>query len=101
VSSDRCAQELGGAPFAINPAKADDELRALVDAAHQAGLYVIFDIVLDHVGDDFAYSGSSTALFAGVRLPDQWRHDKGFPQPLWTDVATIPSPPLDAVVWPW
>jgi len=32
--------------FATNPANADDELRALVDAAHQAGLYVIFDIVL-------------------------------------------------------
>ena len=41
--------------FADNPAKADDELRALVDAAHAQGLYVIFDIVLNHTGDVFAY----------------------------------------------
>src|SRR4051794_30414636 len=41
--------------FASNPANADDELRSLVDAAHDAGLYVIFDIVLNHTGDVFAY----------------------------------------------
>jgi glycosidase len=34
--------------FATEPAAADDELRALVDAAHEAGLWVIFDIVLNH-----------------------------------------------------
>ena len=34
--------------FASDPANADDELRALVDAAHAQGLYVIFDIVLHH-----------------------------------------------------
>ena len=41
--------------FALDPDKADDELRDLVDAAHAAGLQVIFDIVLNHVGDVFAY----------------------------------------------
>jgi glycosidase len=45
--------------FATDSTNADNELRALVDAAHQAGLYVIFDIVLNHVGDVFAYSGNS------------------------------------------
>ena len=34
--------------FADVEANADQELRALVDAAHAAGLYVIFDIVLNH-----------------------------------------------------
>src|SRR5499433_1978322 len=41
--------------FADKTENADDELRALVDAAHAQGLYVIFDIVLNHTGDVFAY----------------------------------------------
>src|SRR6476661_755500 len=40
-----------------NPLLAEQELRALVDAAHDRGIYVIFDIVLNHVGDVFAYTG--------------------------------------------
>ena len=86
--------------FATDPTNADNELRALVDAAHQAGLYVIFDIVLNHVGDVFAYSGNSTAPFSSVPLPVQWRDATGTAQALWTDVAAIANPPLDAVVWP-
>ena len=40
---------IGAEPrFADNPAAADNELRALVDAAHQQDLLVIFDIVLNH-----------------------------------------------------
>lgn len=31
------------------------ELRALVDTAHQHGIYVILDVVLNHTGDVFAY----------------------------------------------
>jgi len=86
--------------FATNQANADNELRALVDAAHQAGLYVIFDIVLNHVGDVFAYNGNSTAPFSSTAMPVQWRDATGAAQPQWTDVAAIPNPPLDAVVWP-
>jgi glycosidase len=86
--------------FATNPADADDELRALVDAAHQAGLYVIFDIVLNHTGDVFAYNGRSTAGFSGSPLPVQWRDASGNPVPQFADVGNIANPPLDAVVWP-
>ena len=86
--------------FATNPADADDELRALVDAAHQAGLYVIFDIVLNHTGDVFAYNGSSSASFSSTAMTVQWRDAGGVAQPLANDVATIPSPSTDAVVWP-
>ena len=86
--------------FATNPANADNELRALVDAAHQAGLYVIFDIVLNHTGDVFAYHGNSSAPFSGTPLPVQWRNAAGNAVPQFTDVATIPNPPLEAVVWP-
>jgi glycosidase len=86
--------------FASNPANADDELRSLVDSAHQAGLYVIFDIVLNHVGDVFAYNGQSSAAWSSSPQSVQWRDATGMPQAAWNDVAAIASPPADAVVWP-
>jgi pullulanase/glycogen debranching enzyme len=39
----------------LNPRLAEEELRALVDEAHARGIYVIFDIVLNHAGDVFEY----------------------------------------------
>ncbi len=85
--------------FASTP-DADGELRALVDAAHAAGLYVIFDIVLNHVGDVFAYNGQSTAPFSASTLPVQWRTAAGVADPGSPDVASIVNPSPDAVVWP-
>ena len=38
-----------------DPTLAEEELRALVDEAHARGIYVIFDIVLNHAGDVFEY----------------------------------------------
>jgi glycosidase len=86
--------------FATDPTAADDELRALVDAAHAAGLYVVFDIVLNHTGDVFAYNGQSSALYSPTPLPVQWRDSSGVAQPTQTDVAAIVNPSTDAVVWP-
>jgi glycosidase len=95
--------------FADVPANADDELRKLVDAAHSAGLYVILDIVLNHTGDAFAYvcdpgetsctgSGGAQADFRSFARPVLWRDATGAAR--FPDIATIPSPPLDALVWP-
>ncbi|MGO8855490.1 MAG: alpha-amylase family glycosyl hydrolase [Steroidobacteraceae bacterium] len=87
--------------FATNPATADQELRSLVDSAHKVGLYVIFDIVLNHTGDVFAYNGQSSASWASTALPVQWRDASGGAQAAWGDVAAIPQPaPAGAVVWP-
>lgn len=86
--------------FADNPATADDELRALVDAAHQQDLLVIFDIVLNHTGNAFAYQDGAQTSFHPSPQPVQWRDATGAARPDWPDVAAIPSPPLDAVVWP-
>ena len=88
--------------FAANPDNADDELRALVDAAHQAGLYVVFDIVLNHTGDLFAYTGAgSQASFNPTPLPIQWRDAAGNPRADWPVIENIPLPrPADALVWP-
>jgi glycosidase len=89
--------------FASDPTNqdgADAELRALVDAAHAAGLYVIFDIVLNHVGDVFAYDGQSSAAFSATPMTVQWRDATGAPQVAWSDIANIANKPLDALVWP-
>ena len=95
--------------FADAPANADDELRKLVDAAHSAGLYVILDIVLNHTGNAFAYvcdsgetsctsSGGAQADFRSFARPVLWRDATGAAR--FPDIATIPSPPVDALVWP-
>ena len=87
--------------FATNPASADDELRALVDDAHQHGLFVIFDIVLNHVGNVFAYQGGADqAAFAPAPIPVEWRDANGIANPAWTAVETVPIKPPDALVWP-
>ena len=72
-----------------DPQLAEDELRALVDEAHARGIYVIFDIVLNHVGDVFAY-----VLADGSQLPEadwqdhpytiNWRDQDGRGRPEWT-----------------
>lgn len=97
--------------FARNASNADDELRALVDAAHQLGMYVILDIVLNHTGDVFAYvcdsgetdcinSQGSEADFRTNARGVQWRDAQGNPQAAWSDAATVQNPTPDALVWP-
>jgi glycosidase len=97
--------------FARNAANADDELRALVDAAHNQGLYVILDIVLNHTGDVFAYvcdpgentctsNQGSQADFRPTARAVQWRDAQGTAHPEWPDLATIPNPSTDSIVWP-
>jgi glycosidase len=97
--------------FARDPDHADEELRSLVDAAHNLGLYVVLDIVLNHTGDVFAYvcdSGEtncvnnqgSQADFRSLPRAVQWRDAQGDAHPEFPDVATIPNPSPDAVVWP-
>jgi glycosidase len=97
--------------FARDPANADDELRSLVDAAHNLGLYIILDIVLNHTGDVFAYvcdsgetdcvnSHGAEADFRPTARPIQWRDAQGNARGDWPDISSIPSPPPEALVWP-
>ncbi len=88
--------------FATTPANADAELRSLVDAAHARGIYVIFDIVLHHVGDVFEYevNGIGSAEEPGRNAPYTvfWRDAAGVPNPQWTDAPK--AAPSDAGVLP-
>lgn len=97
--------------FAKDPARADDELRSLVDAAHQQGLYVILDIVLNHTGNVFTYQcdpGEKTCLdnsgaeadFRPFARDIRWNDENGNARSDWPDIAAILSPPSNALVWP-
>jgi len=87
-----------------NPKLAEDELRQLVDEAHARGIYVIFDIVLNHCGNVFGYvvggnNNASAADFNNNGYPISWHDEHGGPGfPDFNHApATIPD---DAAVWP-
>ena len=97
--------------FASQPSLAEQELRALVDEAHRLGIYVIFDIVLNHTGDVFAYqcqpgdtlcqqTGGAEASFSATPYHVAWRDEHGNARPDWPLAEDIGNPPLDAAVWP-
>jgi glycosidase len=89
--------------FASAPGKEEDELRELVDEAHARGLYVIFDIVLNHAGDVFGYKdfGSSAPGSAAVR-PIEWRDETGQTRSDFPVIENIPAGQRgpDGLVWP-
>jgi glycosidase len=91
-------------------ATAETELAQLVDAAHARGLYVIFDIVINHSAQVFDYdlNGDITADFTNAAImnaplgsepPIEWIDHTGTPQASWTD--TLPAGiQSDDAVWP-
>jgi glycosidase len=92
--------------FASNPSQAkqdpriaENELRQLVDEAHARGIYIIFDIVLHHAGDVFAYQDNgSVAPWNGQPYTIYWRDENGNARTDWTEAPA--NPPLDAAIWP-
>ena len=89
--------------FGSSPGKEEDELRALVDEAHACGLYVIFDIVLNHAGDIFGYQDfGPSAPGSPETLPIAWRDAKGHARSDYPVVDDIPAGQRepDGLVWP-
>jgi glycosidase len=86
--------------FASAPEKAEEELRALVDEAHALGLYVIFDIVLNHAGDVFGYKDIGfKAPYREEEYDIEWRDETGRARPDWSDIPQGQRHP-DSLVWP-
>ncbi len=85
-----------------DPAVADREFRELIDAAHDKGIYVILDIVLNHVGDLFNYEGQrdDAPWNQGGEYPVYWRDENGVAHGNWTDIRAIPNLSRTAGVWP-
>jgi glycosidase len=94
--------------FCDNPAAAladptvgDKEFRALVDEIHALGIYVILDIVLNHAANVFNYEGArDIAPWRDNEYDIFWRDENGHARGDWKDIAIIPGPPSNGVVWP-
>ena len=89
--------------FASAPDKAEEELRALVDEAHALGLYVIFDIVLNHTGDVFGYKDiGAEAPYNDAGYAIEWRDETGVARPEFANIEDVPKDQLhpDGFVWP-
>ena len=87
--------------FASDRPNAAEELRRFVADAHARGIYVIFDIVLNHTGDVFAYDSGSQAPFSTAPYdPVHWRDETGIARTDWTSADAIVNPPADATVFP-
>jgi len=82
-----------------NPRLAEDELIQLIDEAHGRGIYVIFDIVLNHAGDIFEYENhGAVAPWRNYPYVIRWRDQNGKARPDWN--APPDHPPADALIWP-
>ncbi|WP_088892431.1 alpha-amylase family glycosyl hydrolase [Leptolyngbya ohadii] len=94
-----CTDEAGARQ---DPAIADQEFRDLVDAAHAQGIYVILDIVLNHVYDAFNYEGMRDAApwNPNREYTVYWRNEDGIPQGNWTAIEKIQNLAPGAGVWP-
>jgi hypothetical protein len=77
--------------FASAPGQEETEFRKLADDAHQIGLYVIFDMVLHHAGNVFAYivpDGAGVKAVDGIDWQGNvatigWRDATGKGDPAW------------------
>lgn len=86
-----------------DPALADKEFRDLVDEAHSLGIYVILDIVLNHVGDVFNYEGMRDHApwkGDGREYDVYWRNGDGQAQGDWQVIENVPNLPPDGGFWP-
>ena len=76
-----------------------EELRAMVQAAHKRGIYVILDIILNHTGNVFAYKHGDPKWDGNEHEVAGYRNAKGEPVlPFYTELPATISP--DDAIWP-
>lgn len=85
-----------------DPSVADQEFRALVDEAHAHGIYIILDIVLNHVGDLFNYEGMRDSIpwNSSREYSIYWRDTQGVPHGDWPVIESITNLSREAGIWP-
>jgi maltooligosyltrehalose trehalohydrolase len=72
----------GVAHFAPHAAYgAPDELKALVDEAHELGLSVWLDVVYNHFGPEGNYLGAYSPEYFSARVPTPWGDGPDFAEP--------------------
>jgi glycosidase len=87
-----------------DPTIAEREFQALVDEAHARKMYVILDIVLNHVGNVFGYaagpssSDNAQAPWSDTERIIYWRDEKGVGREEWSGYPAGIS--RNAGVWP-
>ncbi|WP_298266456.1 alpha-amylase family glycosyl hydrolase [Geobacter sp.] len=80
-----------------------DDLREMVRVAHDNGIYVILDIILNHAGNVFAYDRGYTPYDGGTVYPVQgFRRKDGTPSLPFApvDLAAHPEAWPNGAVWP-
>lgn len=76
-----------------------EDLRDLVAAAHEHGIRVILDIILNHAGNVFAYENNATPFWNGGEFPvGGWRDAAGAASLPFTGPAAGAT--ADDAVWP-
>ncbi|MBX3064757.1 MAG: hypothetical protein KF726_17370 [Anaerolineae bacterium] len=96
-----------------DPTFPENELRQLVDAIHQHGMYIIFDIILNHVGSVFSYrTDAGNAEDVPWREEGKydilWHDEKGRVEQEWSEPPTqggkneelTSKISQDALIWP-
>ena len=93
-------------------ATAESELTELVEQAHARGLFVIFDIVLNHASRVFDYerTGGVVSIFSDEGIMDgplgeephiEWLNGFGFPRADWRDdLPALSALSADDAIWP-
>ena len=78
-----------------------EDLQEVVRIAHEAGIYVILDIILNHAGNVFSYSGERNPPWTGNTYSVEGFNDKnGNPTIPFTKPDPQNLPDIDGAVWP-
>jgi glycosidase len=85
-----------------DPEIADREFKDLVDKAHKLGIYVILDIVLNHVGNLFNYNATQDSAVWNEtgEYTINWKDRNGIAQNQWGDISDIPGLTENDGIWP-
>jgi glycosidase len=78
-----------------------EDLKELVETAHQNGIYVILDIILNHVGDVFSYDADNT-FWPGPYAVKGFNDQEGKPTIPFRaiDLEKYPEAFPDGAIWP-